>query len=390
MIPKINDFQITTKIYYGIDSTNKISDAVKELQGDRLFIVSGESVAKTTPFKALIKKLSDSGYDIELYTELSGEPDSIQVEKGLAAFKASCSNLIIAIGGGSRIDTAKAIALLHTNVGQLSDYEGKNLVKKKKVPLIVVSTTAGTGSDVTAGTVITDAATHRKMIIASTLLAPEIAIEDPKMTTTMPPEVTAYTGIDALAHALEGYVSKRSQEITDSLAIISLQKIAGSLLRCYLRGDDLNARMDMLLAQLFAGYVISHTSTGLVHAMGRPFGVYFKIPHGLANAIFLPYATKFSFKDAKHKYEKVMEIFRKDIGGEYDGIGSLFSAYCEKVKIPTITSLGIDKNDYLKLVDRMAEDAVLSGSPANNPRVPTKSEIANLYRYALATDLGAV
>lgn len=381
-------FQIKTTIYYSPNSVQKITPIVKELGGNNVFVLIEKFLVKNQRIGALINDLKAGGLKVFVYDQMLGEPTSEQIEAAVTTFKSGCYDLIIAIGGGSRIDSAKAVAFLATNPGQLTDYEGLNRVKNPKAPLIAVNTTAGTGSDVSAGTVITDSATHRKIIIVSPFLFPEAAIGDPYLTVSLPKKMTAFTGIDALTHAIEGFVCQKAQPVTDSMACQAIETIGKSLGKCFDNPEDLDARMKMLLGQLLAGMVISHTSTGLVHAMARPFGVYFNQPHGLCNALFLPYATKLSVKGNEPKYRQVISLLGGAMKGDSaEQASRLLKEFCDQLEIPSIEELGINYQQYLGKAEQMAEDAILSGSVANNPTQPSKEEIVKIYEMAYKRDL---
>ncbi len=382
-------FQVKSNIYYGEGASLKTGQIARELGGHNLFIITEKHLLNNQTINELIENLKLEGFLVHIYDDMAGEPASADIEKALDVFKAGSYDLIVAIGGGSRIDSAKVIAMLATNPGKLSDYEGIGKAKNPKIPIIAVNTTAGTGADISAGAVITDSVTHRKMIIAGPMLSPEAAIGDPRLTISLPKNMTAFTGIDAFTHAVEGFVAKKARPVTDILACQAIEIIYNNLLQACAVPDDMDARMNMLLGQLLGGMVISHTSTGLVHAMARPFGVYFNQPHGLCNALFLPYATKYSIKGDEEKYREVLRRMSAAPGNNVTRqVSTLLKDFCTQLDVPSIADLGIDRDSYMKKTEQMAKDAIASGSVANNPTQPSQEEIIQIYTMAYYQDLG--
>ncbi len=294
----------------------------------------------------------------------------------------------MAVGGGSVIDTAKAVAVMATNDGVISDYLGAGKVKKPKLPLVVVNTTAGTGSEVTRFAIISDPATSVKMLIADPHLIPEVAIDDPLLTVTCSPLVTASTGVDALTHAIEAYISVRATALSDVLALSAIAKVGQSLRAAFKNGKDLAARTLMHIASLEAGMAFSNASVALVHGMARPIGAYFHIAHGLSNAVLLPHVMAWSMSEAWGRFADIARALGVDTAGVTEkqaaerAVAEVRSL-CQDLQIPGLTGLGIDPDKLMALAPTMAKDALASGSPGNNPRLPTVDEIVELYRKAL-------
>ncbi|MBI3968394.1 MAG: iron-containing alcohol dehydrogenase, partial [Chloroflexi bacterium] len=245
-----------------------------------------------------------------------------------------------------------------------------------------------TGSEVTRFTVITDRHTHVKMLITSDRLIPDVALVDPLLTVSCPKSVTAASGLDALTHAIEAFISRRANPISDGFAINAMGRIARFFRRAYERGDDLEAREQMLLGALEAGLAFSNASVALVHGMARPIGAYFGIAHGLSNAMLLPHVMEYTFDTATERFAEIARA----LGEPTDGLSVESAArravtavqqLCRDLSVPTLVAAGVDGRRVSELAAQMAEDALASGSPGNNPRVPTTDEIVALYLRAL-------
>ena len=262
------------------------------------------------------------------------------------------------------------------------------MIKKPKLPLVVVNTTAGTGSEVTRFAIITDPATSVKMLIADPHLIPDVAIDDPLLTVTCPRLVTASTGLDALTHAIESYISVRATALSDVLALSAIRKIGQSLRAAFTNGEDLAARTLMHLASLEAGMSFSNASVALVHGMARPIGAYFHKAHGISNAVLLPQVMEWSMPGAPGRFAEIARALGVDTTRLSEaqaaerGVAEV-QALCRDLQIPGLAGLGIDPAKLMALAATMAKDALDSGSPANNPRVPSLEEIVDLYRMAL-------
>jgi len=286
------------------------------------------------------------------------------------------------------MDTAKSIAALSTNPGKITDFMGANKIPKPGAPLIAIPTTAGTGSEVTPFTIIADTARDVKMLIASPYIIPRVALVDPHMTLTMPQEITAATGLDALTHAIEAYVSVKAQPITDTLALQAIRVISANLRQAWSNGDNLEARTNMVMGALQAGLAFANSSVALVHGMARPIGAYFHAPHGVSNAALLPTVIEFSVLGNPRRYADIAEA----MGEITEGFSLLDAAYLaaeavkrlnDDLKVPNLKGLGVEEKKFNSVVKQMAADAIASGSPGNNPRKATPEEIVELYKKAL-------
>jgi len=382
------ELKVPDTIHVGVGCHERVAAEAARIGGGSVLVITDRNVRATPTAGKAIEQLSSAGLLRGVFSEIPFEPTTTEVEKGLAALQETRADTIVAIGGGSVIDTAKAVAVLATNGGTIVDYKGVNKVKKPKLPLVAVSTTAGTGSEMTRYTIITDPVTSVKMVIIDPHLIPDVAIDDPLFTVTCSPLVTASTGVDALTHAIEAYVSVRSNTLTDLLALSAIRRIAPSIRAAFGKGENLTARTMMHVAALEAGMAFSNSSVALVHGMARPIGAYFHKPHGISNSALLPYVMEWSLAGASGRYAEIARALGVDTTGlkEMEAAQRAVAevrAICRDLEIPGLTGLGIDPEKLMALAPTMARDGLDSGSPANNPRVPTADEIVELYRLAL-------
>jgi alcohol dehydrogenase class IV len=350
-------------------------------------MVTDRVLARLGVLDGIKKARSRSGVDFALFDGVATEPTVDFVREGLEAYRENGCDFLLAVGGGSPIDTAKAIAVMSTNPGSIEDYQGLGKIPQKGSPVIAVPTTAGTGSEVTPFTIITDTKRDVKMLIGSPHLMPEIAIVDPLLTLSLPQGLTAATGIDALTHAIEAYVSLKAQPMSDLFCLSAIELISGNLKRAWTDGDDLEAREKTMLGALQAGIAFSNSSVALVHGMARPIGAYFHVPHGASNAALLGVVMDFSLTGNPTRYARIAQAMGEDIAGLSDLEAARLGAEAVKklirdIKVPSLRELGVDREKLDKLAPKMAEDAIASGSPANNPRQATKEEIIELYKMA--------
>jgi alcohol dehydrogenase class IV len=382
------EFRVPQTIHVGVGCHERVFAEAARIGGGNVLVITDANVRATPAAGKVIEQLSGAGILRGVFSDVPGEPTTTEVEKGLAALRGAKADTVVAIGGGSVIDTAKAVATMATNDGSIVDYKGANKIKNSKLPLLVVNTTAGTGSEVTRFAIISDPATNVKMLIADPHLIPDVAIDDPLFTVTCSPFVTASTGIDALTHAIESYVSIRATALSDNLALSAIRKIGRSIRAAFQNGEDLDARTLMHVASLEAGMSFSNASVALVHGMARPIGAYFHKAHGISNAVLLPHVMEWSIAGAPGRFADIAQA----LGVNTAGLGeaqaaeravALVRALCRDLRIPGLTGLGIDPDKLMALAPTLAKDALDSGSPGNNPRVPTAEEIVELYRRAL-------
>ena len=347
------------------------------------FMVSSGTLAKVTD------RLDHAGLAWRVFSDTVPDPTDTVVEAGAGAVKAGAYDCLVALGGGSPIDTAKAISVLAANGGKMRDYKVPNEIPKMGLPVIAIPTTAGTGSEVTRFTVITDTERDEKMLIMGLACCPAAAIVDYELTFSMPWRLTADTGIDSLTHAIEAYVSKRASPFTDGVAKSAMALIAKHIRTACHEPGNAQAREAMMLGATQAGMAFSNSSVCLVHGMSRPIGAFFHVPHGLSNAMLLPEITAFSAPAALERYADCARAM--GVAAEGEGNQSAVARLLDELralnadlKVPSPRDYGIDARRYEELMPVMASQALASGSPGNNPRVPTQDEIIELYKRVYA------
>ncbi len=310
------------------------------------------------------------------------------VDAALAALEAGDYDCVVGFGGGSPMDTAKAVAVLARHGGPMRRYKAPHLQDEAGLPVIAIPTTAGTGSEATRFTIVTDEANDEKMLCIGLAYLPVAALVDYELTLTKPKRLTADTGIDALTHAIEAYVSRRSNLFSDGLALQAMGLIAPNLRRVWTDPGDRAAREAMMLGATQAGIAFSNSSVALVHGMSRPIGAHFHVAHGLSNAMLLPAVTAFSAPSASDRYAACARAMGLKVGsGDESAARALVDelrALNDDLDVPSPREYGLDAGKWEALIPTMAEQALASGSPGNNPKVPTAEEIAALYREVWA------
>lgn len=366
--------------------TNVLGEAAPLLKkmGNKAFIVTGRHVAVSDMMKQLTALLDENGIDCVIFDGITGEPTDTMIEKGVEMLKSSGCDFIIGIGGGSPLDSAKAIAAMAVNEGSIADYNGKEITGEI-LPLAAIPTTAGTGSEATKFTVITDSEKGIKMLLKGDVLVPKLAIVDSSFTVDTPKSVTSATGLDALTHAVEAYTSRKAFSMTDTLAVSAVKRIMKYLPIAYREPDNSLAREQMSIAALEAGICINNSSVTIVHGMSRPIGALFHVPHGMSNAMLLKECLSFAVSGA---YEKFANLGRETgVASDSDSnetaaekfIDSLQNI-CDVCEIPTLEQYGIDRDDYYSKISKMATDAVASGSPANTVKEVTVDDCIEIYK----------
>lgn len=366
--------------------TNVLGEAAPLLKkmGNKAFIVTGRHVAVSDMMKQLTALLDENGIGCVIFDGITGEPTDTMIENGVEMLKSSGCDFIIGIGGGSPLDSAKAIAAMAVNEGSIADYNGKEITGEI-LPLAAIPTTAGTGSEATKFTVITDSEKGIKMLLKGDVLVPKLAIVDSSFTVGAPKSVTSATGLDALTHAVEAYTSRKAFSMTDTLAVSAVKRIMKYLPIAYREPDNSLAREQMSIAALEAGICINNSSVTIVHGMSRPIGALFHVPHGMSNAMLLKECLSFAVSGA---YEKFANLGRETgVASDSDSdetaaekfIDSLQSI-CDVCEIPTLEQYGIDRDEYYSKISKMATDAVASGSPANTVKEVTVDDCIEIYK----------
>ncbi len=383
----IADIRIPSILKIGGGSFEEVSALLLKLRCTRPLIVTDAFMMQNGLAERLRAQIRAAGLLCEIFHETQPDPTSAIVDQGVRVFVDGECDSLVSLGGGSPIDTAKAIGMLASLGGEVRDYKGTKGPMLAGPPHLAIPTTAGTGSEVTRFAVITDEETQEKMLIAGDGLLPTAAVVDFELTLTMPARLTADTGVDSLTHAIEAFVSRRSNAFSDALALAAMKTIWRELPVSFHEPENRVAREAMMLAATQAGLAFSNASVALVHGMSRPLGVQFHVPHGLSNAMLLPVVTAFSASAAMDRYAtcaRTMGIAPADSTDE-SAVQGLIEALYERnkeLKVPSPKQFGIDRQRYLEVIPQMTAQALASGSPQNNPRVPTAVEIEAIYRQA--------
>jgi len=386
MLP-VRTFLIPPVLITGSGSSEKVGEEGKKLGVKKALIVTDQVMVKLGVLEGIKKALEQTKIQFAIYDAVATEPTVDYVKEGLKSFKDNGCDFLIAVGGGSPIDTAKAIAIMATNPGSIEEYKGLGKVTKEGAPLIAIPTTAGTGSEVTQFTIITDTKTSVKMLIGSPFVLPKVAIVDPLLTLSSPRGLTAAVGIDSLTHAIEAYVSVKAQPMSDIFCLSAIELISGNLRQVWANGNNVEAREKTMLGALQAGIAFSNASVALVHGMSRPIGAYFHVAHGASNAALLGVVTEFSLIGNPARYAHIGRAMGENVMGLTDLEAAQLAAKAIKIlikdiQIPSLRGLGVEKGKLEQVAPKMAEDAIASGSPGNNPRQATKEEIVELYKIA--------
>jgi alcohol dehydrogenase class IV len=369
----------------GEDAVLQIPNILVSLGCNRPLIITDKMMVALGYAGRIQMSLGARNISAPIFDDTVPEPTVESIQAGVEKAQKGNYDCIIALGGGSPIDSAKAIAILAKHGGVMQDYRFPRMVIEQGLPVIAVPTTAGTGSEVTRFTIITDETTDEKMLCVGIGFMPVAALIDYKLTLSLPPRITADTGIDALTHAIEAYVSKKANPYSDSQAIAAMKLIGPNLRKAYHNGEDKSAREAMMLGSTLAGVAFSNASVALVHGMSRPIGAFFHVPHGLSNAMLLPSVTAYSMPAAAERYAdcaRAMGITTAQDSNEIANQKLLIElrALNDELAVPTPEQFGIKRDEFFDLCQTMAEQALASGSPANNPIEPSINDMVAIYQ----------
>ena len=371
----------------GGGSVAQIAEVLGLFGLSRPLVVTDPWMVSSGTVDRCLDPLRAAGLQADVFSDTVPDPTDTVIAAGVAALRASDYDCLIGFGGGSPMDTAKAIAILAAaEPGQkMRDFKVPAQADRGAVPVICIPTTAGTGSEATRFTVITDIETDEKMLIAGLGALPLAAIVDYELTYSVPQRTTADTGIDSLTHALEAFVSKRANPHADSLALSAMRLIGRHLRTAYHQPKNAVAREAMMLGAMQAGLAFSNSSVALVHGMSRPIGAHFHVPHGLSNAMLLPAVTEYGLNDALPRYAEAARasgVATREDADQVAGSKLLeeLRALNQELGVPTPAGWGIVAETWEGLLPLMAKQAIASGSPGNNPRVPDEADIIALYR----------
>ena len=369
----------------GAGASQQAGTIVKALECQRPLIVTDKMMVQLGYVARIQQSLTALGIHSDVFDDTVPEPTVSSIQAGVEMVRDGSYDSIIAIGGGSPIDSAKAISILGKYGGVMRDYKFPRVVSEPGLPIIAIPTTAGTGSEATRVTIITDETNDEKMLCVGIGFMPTAALVDYELTLSLPARTTADTGIDALTHAMEAYVSKKTSLYSDTQAIAAMKLLAPNLRRAFHDGSDREAREAMMLGSTLAGVAFSNASVALVHGMSRPIGAFYHVPHGLSNAMLLPAVTEYSIPAAPERYADcaramgVAEVSDSDEQANAKLMTELY-AINEELQVPTPEQFGISREHFFGNLETMAEQAIGSGSPGNNPRVPSADEIIQIYK----------
>ena len=372
-------------IEIGEGASLELPKILTSLNCQRVLIITDKMMVKLGYAAKIEAVLLEHKFSCEVFDDTVPEPTVASIEAGVVKARAGDFDCIVALGGGSPIDSAKAIAILAKHDGVMQDYRFPRVVNEQGLPLIAIPTTAGTGSEVTRFTIITDETSDEKMLCVGMGFMPIAALVDYQLTISLPPRTTADTGIDALTHAMEAYVSKKANPYSDSQAIAAMKLLGPNLRKAYNDGSDHPAREAMMLGSTLAGIAFSNASVALVHGMSRPIGAFFHVPHGLSNAMLLPSVTEFSIPAAPERYAdcaRAIGVATTQDSTEQANQQLLteLTALNAELAVPTPAQFGIARNEFFAVCNTMAQQALASGSPSNNPIEPTVEQIVSIYQ----------
>ena len=381
----ITYFRTAETLITGTGSIAQIGEQAKKLKATKVIIVTDKIIRQTGLLSKVTEPLVVAGLEVDIIDDVVPEPPFENLEQMVTKIEGYGYNLLIGVGGGSALDITKVLSVMLTNKGDVRDMIGIEKIENPGVPTILVPTTSGTGSEVTYNAIFTDTRDMVKKGIVSPYLLPKVAIVDAELTLTVPPAVTAATGMDALVHAVESYTAIRANELTDGIALQAIKLISRSLRKAVYNGMDLKAREDMAMGSLLAGISLGNAGVGAVHALAYPLGGKFKVPHGVANSLLLPFVMKYNAVADLEKFTEVAKAMGENVEGlslreAADRAVQALAQLSEDVGIPaSLKDVGVTPSDITALAEEASKvDRLLN----NNPRWLTIKEIQKIYEDA--------
>ena len=375
---------LPTRNVFGEGSVQEAGTLAKTLNVKKILIVTDAFLAKSGMADNVAKIYQKAGIDVHIFGGAEPNPTDKNVAAGIECYREHGCNGIVSLGGGSSHDCAKGIGLVAANGGNIRDYEGVDKSSNDMIPLMAINTTAGTASEITRFCIITDTERKVKMAIVDWRVTPQISINDPELMVGMPPSLTAATGMDALTHAIEAYVSTMANPLTDAAALQAIKMITQYLPKAVANGEYMKARDNMAYAQYLAGIAFNNASLGYVHAMAHQLGGFYNLPHGVCNAILLPYVESFNLIGNLNRFRDIAEAMGEKVAGLSTDEAAVkaiaaIRRLSKQVGIPAdLKSLGVKTEDFAI----MAENAKKDVCQLTNPRKATKEQIIELYRQA--------
>lgn len=355
--------------------------------GKKALIVTDPVMVELKNVEKVTKKLQSENIEYSVFSKITGEPTDLMIDEGVKQYQNENCDFLIAIGGGSPIDSMKAIGAVITNGHEIDDYLGKEITVATPY-MIAIPTTAGTGSEATQFTIITNTKENIKMLLKGTVLIPDLAIIDPQFTLSAPPKITAATGLDALCHAVESYTSKKAQPLSKSFSVSAIKRILKYLPIAYKNGADVKAREQMSIAALEAGIAFNNASVTIIHGMSRPIGALYHVPHGLSNAMLIKECFSFALDGAYSEFgtlAKEVGVASQDISDEEAAKALLQTMIqlTETCQVQTLQEYGVSKDDFMNHIEKMAKDAMDSGSPQNTIKACTQQDLETIYKKVI-------
>lgn len=380
-----NQFNIPSTVITGAGASRELAPQLQRRDLSRVLLVTDAFMVSSGLVQRIVTELTEAGISAEVFADVQPDPSEDNVLAGCARLHARGAQAVVALGGGSPIDCAKVIAILPANPPPLTRFMGRNRVPNAGLPLFAIPTTAGTGSEVTKVAVITDTKRDVKMMMLDQHLLPAVALVDFELTLSMPPALTAAVGVDTLTHGIEAYVSRQATPLTDPLALSCIRLVGEHLETAWGEPAHRVAREGMMLAAMQGGMAFANSSVALVHGMSRPIGALFHVPHGISNAMLLPTVTRFSIAGALSRYATIARTLGWTRVGESNEAEAMtlvagLEALNRRLKIPRLRDYPkMDETRFRSSLEKMALDAIASGSPQNNPKVPSAKDITQLY-----------
>ena len=376
------NFTVPQDIVFGEGSIKKLPEILSKCGAKKILVISGPHLKKMGAVKKIEDTVAANGIECKDFCDVEGNPSTETVEKAANAYREMGAEAIIAFGGGSPMDVAKAVGVIVKYGGKITEYEGGGKVPGEIVPLIAIPTTAGTGSEVTAFSVITDHSRNYKLTVFSYYLIPKYAILDPEFLYSLPSSIAAATGLDAFVHALESYLSRAASPFSDAMAEKAMELIGGNIRKFVACRENKEAAAAMLSGSMFAGIAFAWARLGDVHAMAHPLSAYFGIAHGVANAVLLPIIVDYNSLADNGRYEKIYNYISENPAEKFEPymLAEKIKELTASLGIPSgLAQLGVTEDK----IEAMAEDAMKSGNIAVNPRTTTLKDVINLYHKAM-------
>jgi alcohol dehydrogenase len=365
-------FALPTRIEYGSGAVEKLVDELDLINARRVMLITDVRLASSGVLSRFTKHLASKRIAYDIFARVEANPKDYNVEEGAKKAAFDKPDCLVAIGGGSPIDCAKAISVVASNGGRVRDFEGYAKIQGELLPLIAIPTTAGSGSEVTFSAVVTDSREHFKFSIKNPKIAPRVALVDPEMTLSMPAALTAATGMDALTHAIEAYTAKVAEPLSDAVALYAVELITTHLRTAVSDGQNLEARAGMLLGSLLAAIAFSHSDVAAVHCIAEALGGQYDLPHGVCNAVTLPAIMAYNLNDCVDRYARIalaMGLREDRVENRARNALAEVKKLAADINLPEFRQLGVKQSDFEKL----ANDSAANGSNRNNPR-PMESD----------------